>query len=124
MCQIFKYFCWRFKHKNPEDPNEVPGGFLTDCNPDSLKSVNAFADKSLLSAKVFDKFQFERLGFFSIDPDSSSKNVSIICFRTGFYINFWIFSLSSIKLLALKKTQENNLFLDFTKQIVYFDIFI
>ncbi|XP_049818642.1 probable glutamine--tRNA ligase [Aethina tumida] len=66
-----------FKHKNPEDPNEVPAGFLTDCNPDSLKSVNAFADKSLLSAKVFDKFQFERLGFFSIDPDSSSNNLVI-----------------------------------------------
>ena len=22
----------RFKHKNPEDPAEVPGGFITDCN--------------------------------------------------------------------------------------------
>ena len=21
-----------FKHKNPEDPTEVPGGFVTDCN--------------------------------------------------------------------------------------------
>ena len=22
----------RFNHKNPEDPSEVPGGFITDCN--------------------------------------------------------------------------------------------
>ena len=22
----------RFMHKNPEDPSEVPGGFVTDCN--------------------------------------------------------------------------------------------
>lgn len=23
----------RFQHKNPEDPAEVPGGFLSDLNP-------------------------------------------------------------------------------------------
>lgn len=23
----------RFQHKNPEDPVEVPGGFLSDLNP-------------------------------------------------------------------------------------------
>ncbi|KAJ8922323.1 hypothetical protein NQ315_004266 [Exocentrus adspersus] len=60
-----------FNHKNPEDPNEVPGGFLTDCNSNSLKVVKSFADKSISSAKVFDKFQFERIGFFSVDPDSN-----------------------------------------------------
>lgn len=59
-----------FKHKHPEDPNEVPGGFLSDCNPDSLTIVEAFADQSLSSAKVYEKFQFERIGFFSVDPDT------------------------------------------------------
>lgn len=24
---------YRFQHKNPEDPVEVPGGFLSDLNP-------------------------------------------------------------------------------------------
>ncbi|XP_018575748.1 probable glutamine--tRNA ligase [Anoplophora glabripennis] len=64
-----------FKHKNPEDSNEVPGGFLTDCNLDSLKVLRSFADKSIGTAKVFDKFQFERIGFFSVDPDSRNNKL-------------------------------------------------
>lgn len=67
----------RFKHKNPEDTAEVPNGFLTDCNEDTLKILKSYCDKSLLSAKVHDKFQFERVGFFSIDPDSSSNKVGM-----------------------------------------------
>ncbi|KAG6464393.1 hypothetical protein O3G_MSEX014481 [Manduca sexta] len=64
-----------FKHKNPEDPNEVPGGFLSDCRADSLKVVDAYADASIAGAKVYDKFQFERIGFFSVDPDTTSSLV-------------------------------------------------
>lgn len=61
-----------FKHRNPEDKAEVPGGFLSDCNTDTLKVINnALLDECILSAKVYDKFQFERVGYFSIDPDSS-----------------------------------------------------
>lgn len=60
-----------FVHKNPEDPNEVPKGFISDCNQDSLRVLNSYADKAIKSAKVYDKFQFERIGFFSVDPDSS-----------------------------------------------------
>ncbi|KFP92495.1 Glutamine--tRNA ligase, partial [Apaloderma vittatum] len=56
-----------FLHKNPEDPCEVPGGFLSDLNPDSLRVIsNALVDVSVLSARPFDKFQFERLGYFSV----------------------------------------------------------
>ncbi|CAM4585364.1 glutamine--tRNA ligase isoform X1 [Caretta caretta] len=61
-----------FLHKNPEDPAEVPAGFLSDLNPDSLCVMDsALADRSIRSAKPFDKFQFERLGYFSVDPDST-----------------------------------------------------
>lgn len=59
-----------FKHKNPEDANEVPGGFLSDCNLDSLKVITAYADASVLNANVYDKYQFERIGYFSADPDT------------------------------------------------------
>lgn len=59
-----------FKHKNPEDSSEVPGGFLSDCNMDSLKILKSCADKAIKTAKVYDNFQFERNGFFSVDPDS------------------------------------------------------
>lgn len=66
-----------FKHKNPEDPNEVPDGFLSDCNHDSLKILRSYADKSLLNAKVCDKFQFERIGFFSVDPDTNTNKLVV-----------------------------------------------
>lgn len=59
-----------FKHKNPEDVAEVPGGFLSDCNPDSLRVVTAYGDASILTARAYDKFQFERIGYFSVDPIS------------------------------------------------------
>ena len=52
-----------FKHKNPEDVNEVPDGFLSDINENSLTVLNeAVADSYIAKAKVFDKFQFERSG--------------------------------------------------------------
>lgn len=64
-----------FQHKNPEDPNEVPNGFLSDCNKDSLKILKSYADKAIKSAKIYDKFQFERIGFFSVDSDSNGDNL-------------------------------------------------
>ncbi|KAL6268379.1 hypothetical protein P5V15_001512 [Pogonomyrmex californicus] len=60
-----------FKHKNPEDTNEVPNGFLSDINPSSKKEIVAYMDGSLAkTAEVNDKFQFERIGFFSVDLDT------------------------------------------------------
>ncbi|XP_071495236.1 glutamine--tRNA ligase-like [Diadema antillarum] len=65
-----------FKHKNPEDPEEVPGGFITDCNKNSLTVIPcALVDQSVSGAKVFDKFQFERIGYFSVDTDASDKKL-------------------------------------------------
>ncbi|CAF3525893.1 unnamed protein product [Rotaria sordida] len=62
-----------FFHSNPDDPKEVPGGFLSDINPNSLTiNKNALADDGIKNAKPFDKFQFERVGFFSVDPDSTN----------------------------------------------------
>uniref|UniRef100_A0A671KWG7 Glutamine--tRNA ligase n=1 Tax=Sinocyclocheilus anshuiensis TaxID=1608454 RepID=A0A671KWG7_9TELE len=65
-----------FLHKNPEDPAEVPAGFLSDINPNSLTGIEcALVDHSVGKAKVFDKFQFERVGYFSLDPDSTSEKL-------------------------------------------------
>ncbi|XP_016980573.1 probable glutamine--tRNA ligase [Drosophila rhopaloa] len=64
-----------FKHKNPEDPNEVPGGFLSDISEQSISVAVAFADKALSQSKVYDKFQFERIGFFSVDPDTTADHI-------------------------------------------------
>jgi len=67
----------------------VPGGFLTDVNKDSLKVIkNAMVDSSVLNAKVFDKFQFERVGYFSVDPDSNEDMVNLICFTQDSYKSY------------------------------------
>lgn len=71
-----------FMHKNPEDSLEVPNGFLSDCNKDSLKVLTSYADQSMKSAKVYDKFQFERIGFFSVDPDSNAASGKLVFNRT------------------------------------------
>lgn len=34
----------------------------------------AFMDVSVKGAKALDKFQFERIGFFSVDPDATAAN--------------------------------------------------
>jgi len=44
-------------------------------NPDSMTIVSAKAEKSLLSAKVEERFQFMRVGYFVLDKDSSDKNL-------------------------------------------------
>uniref|UniRef100_A0A669CDC8 glutamine--tRNA ligase n=1 Tax=Oreochromis niloticus TaxID=8128 RepID=A0A669CDC8_ORENI len=65
-----------FLHKHPEDPSEVPNGFLSDINSNSLQVISsALVDTSVKGAKVFDKFQFERVGYFSVDPDSTADKL-------------------------------------------------
>merc|ERR1711976_916282 len=64
-----------FKHKTPEDPAVVPGGFLDDIAQNTLEVRKSLADKHLLKAKLYDKFQFERIGFFCVDKDSTNDNL-------------------------------------------------
>ena len=71
-----------FRHKNPEDPTEVPGGFLKDVNSDSLTVAKAVADKSLGGVKVYDRFQFERNGFFTVDMESDERRNKLVFNRT------------------------------------------
>ncbi len=47
--------------------------FKEFLNPDSLVVLpSCFAEPSLLDAPVFSHFQFERVGYFNVDPDSAS----------------------------------------------------
>jgi glutaminyl-tRNA synthetase len=45
--------------------------FKSFINPDSLELVQAFVEPSLKEAKVGDRFQFQRKGYFCVDTDSS-----------------------------------------------------
>ncbi|MGI8907500.1 MAG: glutamine--tRNA ligase/YqeY domain fusion protein [Candidatus Sumerlaeaceae bacterium] len=57
-----------------ENPEEVPEGldWRANLNPGSLEVVpDARVEPGLVSAKAGDRFQFERLGYFAVDPDST-----------------------------------------------------
>jgi glutaminyl-tRNA synthetase len=62
---------------NKEDPDVVDEGqdFISNLNPDSLEILNGFVEPSLKNAKPLDKFQFQRIGYFCVDPDSTSKKL-------------------------------------------------
>jgi len=44
--------------------------FMEFINPNSLKIINAIVEPSLADAKVGERFQFQRLGYFNVDDDS------------------------------------------------------
>jgi len=56
-----------------ETPENVEEGhdFKENLNPDSLKVITAFAESSVADSKAGDRYQFERLGYFCVDPDST-----------------------------------------------------
>ena len=60
-----------------EDPDDCPEGqdFISNLNPDSLKIVNAYLEPELAKAKPLDKFQFERIGYFCCDKDSTPQKL-------------------------------------------------
>jgi glutaminyl-tRNA synthetase len=58
---------------NREDPEECAEGetFLTHLNPESLVEKKIYAEPSLTKALCGECFQFERIGYFCVDADSS-----------------------------------------------------
>ncbi len=55
-----------------ESPDaEGDGDFLQFVNPDSMIIVQGFAEPSLRNSKPEDKFQFQRIGYFTLDKDST-----------------------------------------------------
>lgn len=49
--------------------------FMEFINPNSLKTIEAFVEPSLKDAKIGDRFQFQRLGYFNVDNDSTSESL-------------------------------------------------
>ncbi|MGE4346819.1 MAG: glutamine--tRNA ligase/YqeY domain fusion protein [Flavobacteriaceae bacterium] len=62
-----------FTHENPDGNKEVD--FKEYINPNSLEIVKGYLEPSLKEAKVGDKFQFQRLGYFTMDKDSTAENL-------------------------------------------------
>jgi len=63
-----------FKNENPEDFEEGES-FTSNLNPDSLEMVEAMVEPSLAGAKPGDRYQFERLGYFCVDQDSTAEKL-------------------------------------------------
>jgi glutaminyl-tRNA synthetase len=49
------------------------GGFKSFINPDSLEVVIAKCEPALADARPEERYQFERLGYFALDPDSTTE---------------------------------------------------
>jgi len=61
-----------FTKENPDDTAEGED-FKSNLNPNSLEVLTScWVEPSLADAKPLSRFQFERLGYFCVDPDSSS----------------------------------------------------
>lgn len=60
--------------------DEAPDGhqdkdFMDFINPNSLKLIEAYVEPSLTEAKIGDRFQFQRLGYFNVDDDATSDKL-------------------------------------------------
>ena len=60
-----------------EDPGVCDEGqsFTDNLNPDSLKIITGYVEPFVKDAHSLDKFQFERVGYFCVDPDSTSEKL-------------------------------------------------
>ncbi len=62
---------------NVPEPDEVEEGktFLDNLNPDSLHIVNAYVEPKFIRTEKLSHYQFERLGYFCIDKESTVDNL-------------------------------------------------
>ncbi|WBX71158.1 glutamine--tRNA ligase/YqeY domain fusion protein [Tenacibaculum retecalamus] len=55
--------------------NHKDKDFMEFVNPNSLEKITAFVEPSLQTAKIGQQFQFQRLGYFNVDDDSTDENL-------------------------------------------------
>ena len=59
----------------PQPDAEKETDFMEFINPESLKIVQGFAEPSLKNAEVGKPYQFQRIGYFTKDPDSTEEKL-------------------------------------------------
>ena len=62
-----------FTHENPDGDKDVD--FKEYINPNSLEVIKGYLEPSLISAKNGERFQFQRLGYYCVDKDSSAQKL-------------------------------------------------
>ncbi len=61
-----------------ENPDDVSDGedFISNLNPNSLQILDCcYVEPALAAAKPLDRYQFERLGYFCVDPDRCEEKL-------------------------------------------------
>jgi glutaminyl-tRNA synthetase len=75
-----------FLRPNPDDVDEGQD-YTSNLNPNSLEVVPCYVEPSVIGAQVGAGYQFERLGYFCVDRDSSAQR---LCFnRTATLRDSW-----------------------------------
>ncbi|MFT5892261.1 MAG: glutaminyl-tRNA synthetase, partial [Dokdonia sp.] len=62
-----------FNHESPDGDKDTD--FMQYVNRDSLKVITGYVEPFLAEAKIGDRFQFQRMGYFNVDTDSSSEKL-------------------------------------------------
>ncbi len=62
-----------FSVESPDADKEKD--FLDFLNPESLKVITAYLEPSLQDVEPLDKFQFQRLGYFNVDKESTKNHL-------------------------------------------------
>lgn len=74
ICAEVRLYDRLFSVENPSDEKETD--FRDLLNPNSLTVLtNCRVEEELKNAKVLDHFQFQRIGYFNVDPDSTSERL-------------------------------------------------
>ena len=58
-----------------EEPGKATGNFLDDLNGQSLEMITGYLEPALGAAKPGERVQFERLGYFCVDPESRPEKL-------------------------------------------------
>jgi len=75
-----------FLRPNPDDVDEGQD-YISNLNPNSLEVVPCYVEPSVIGAQVGARYQFERLGYFCVDRDSTPER---LCFnRTATLRDSW-----------------------------------
>ena len=62
-----------FNHESPDGDKDVD--FMEHLNPNSLETITGYLEPSLSEVQPMDIFQFQRLGYFNVDKDSTSEHL-------------------------------------------------
>ncbi len=91
--------------------DEAPDGhkekdFMEFINPDSLKIITGYVEPSFKDVKPLEQFQFQRLGYFNVDPDSTSER--LVFNKTVGLRDTWAKQKPENNLQTTNKQQQNN----------------